>query len=431
MKSFLFSVLLLLLAACGDEYNTTAPDTDNRIVKGSIKGTLLDSITNTPIVGAFITTDPLTSTTRSDENGIFELPNVGPDIYNLIITHDEYFRYSARIKVSDQITNDIELKMISYESVNTAPDKPLLVFPANTSSISFKSFSFRWFTNDIDKDSLLTDLYFSVNGGAFELLKDDISAKTYSFQYDFIETVEYRWYVVVKDKYASAISDTNTFTFKDLNITEIPNLKAYLKFDKDGVDLGPYKFETILQNVTFVDDRYSDPNNAASFKGQSNISSKIILPKSFQLDSQFTISLWVKPDPSLGENGNVGYFECVSKWGAAAKGHASWAFGIQKDSKLFLSTYNTSSTDRLSTKTITKLIWQHIAVTYRNGNATFYLNGKLDNTVSGLQLPQNSDLSASIGGRQDQLSSYHGAIDDLYIFDRQLNDDEILKLYQE
>ena len=53
---------------------------------------------------------------------------------------------------------------------------------------------------------------------------------------------------------------------------------------------------------------------------------------------------------------------------------------------------------------------------------------KVGITKLSLQIPQNSTYSASIGGRQDQLSSFHGAIDEVYIFKRALDGSEILKL---
>ena len=47
-----------------------------------------------------------------------------------------------------------------------------------------------------------------------------------------------------------------------------------------------------------------------------------------------------------------------------------------------------------------------------------------------MQIPQTSIINLSIGGRADQLSSYHGVIDDLYIFSRELDENEVLSLME-
>ncbi|MFA7326415.1 MAG: LamG-like jellyroll fold domain-containing protein [Candidatus Kapaibacterium sp.] len=432
MKSILLSTLLILvLVSCTDEESPTAPKDDKvTIMKGMIKGYVFDSATDLPVSGAIISTFPITSTTRSDENGKFELPEISPDLYDLNIKHKNYFAYTSKIKVSDQITNNIELFITSMESVNTKPEKPTLLFPSEDFKVSTNKIKFRWEGNDIDNDSLLYDVYFRKMGSDFKSIANNLKSKYYDDEFTFSESEQYQWYVIAKDYYSFSISDTFNFTYKEVVLTDIEDMIGNWKFDGDATDYAPNAYISSMDNVTFVNDRRNNFESAANFFGKSSLKSKVLLPTSLQLRNEFTISLWIKPLASLGENG-AGYYDCISKWGGSGSGKASWAFGITKNSNLFLSTYNTSLTTQATTTIIFPDEWQHIAVTFINGTATFYINGAEVHVATGMQTPQISGYNASIGARPDQLSSYHGAMDDVYLFDRALSDQEILSLSQE
>jgi len=63
-------------------------------------------------------------------------------------------------------------------------------------------------------------------------------------------------------------------------------------------------------------------------------------------------------------------------------------------------------------------------------------NGIIENVsliynANSMEIPQISSYQAPIGARQNQLSSYHGVIDDVYLFERVLTEQELLKLWLE
>lgn len=431
MRNIIFSaILLLIVASCYDSSKPTEQEnTIDSVYIGIIKGQILDNYTELPISNVIISTYPITSSTRTDDNGEFELLNVSQGIYDLNITHKDYFEFSTKIKVSDRLTNNVELFITSKESQNHTPNKPTLLFPSDNSSIGFNKITFRWECTDLDNDSLVYDIYYRELGSGFQRIGSNIATNAFDFEYGFNDIDQYQWYIVAKDNYALSISDTFSFKFKEIIIAELPNLIGYWKFDGDATDYGPNNYKGSIQNVLFINDRLNNDRRAASFTGKAGVNSKIVLPATIQLSDKFTISLWVKPSSLLGENGNIGYYDCVSKWGISGVNSASWAFGITKNSNLFLGTFRLNSTMRLATnKQIESEIWQHIAVTFNNGIAIFYVNGKQIEIASGMNIPQESNYNVSIGGRQDQLSSYNGAIDDLFIFDRVLTDQEIIQL---
>lgn len=432
MKNFiLFFLMALIVNSCGDTNNITSPD-ETHIVKGSIKGVILNSTTNEPVVGAFITTLPLTSTTKSKEDGTFLLASVGPEVYNIVISHPDYQTFNEKIRVSDQITNDIEFNLVSLESLNTPPDEPIIFFPKNNSKIGTFNISFSWSATDKNKDSLEYDVYFGIENDELTKIAENITDNLLTYQYNFKENINYQWYVVSKDKYSETVSEKVTFTYKEIIITNIPGLLGLWKLNNDAFDYGPNSYNGIEEGMQYIDDRSGTPNSAAYFDGTGFKKSNIVLPTGLQLSYKFTISMWIKPDPSLGQNGSVGNFECISKWGGSGEGRASWAFGINKDANIFLATYNNNS--NVQSAKGSKIVvgkWQHIAATFDNGNVIFYLNGISIGEATGMQIPQVSILNASIGARPDFLSSYHGAIDDVYLFDRLLTNAEILKLSQE
>ncbi len=433
MKSILLASLLLLsLVSCVENASPTDSNESYHKLIGSIKGKLIDAITEEPISGAFIKTFPLSSTTKSNEDGTFIIESVGPETYEIIITHSDYIKYKEKIIVSAGITNNIRFELSSLVSMNTKPDKPILVYPSNGSKIGSKSFRFRWDAFDIDEDSLTYRLYFSENGEDFYSLNTNLKVNYLDYEKEFVNDHYYYWYVIASDKYSYSVSDTNMFQYNEKILSDIPDLLGYWKLDGNAKDYGPNSYDGIVQNVDFVEDRNNKAYSSAKFKGSYSVKSKVLLPKTFQLSSQFTIALWVNPEPSLGENGGEGYFECVSKWGGSGAGRASWAFGITKNSNLYISTFNYSSHIKIAHNTyMIPNKWSHIAVTYNSGVANFYVNGEFFYTAVGLYNPKDSDNNASIGGRQDQLSSYHGQIDDVYIFTRALEEHEILKLSRE
>lgn len=431
MKRIIISlVIILALASCSDDDTPTAVSPYHE-QKGSVLGKLVDAITQEPVVGAYISTDPLSSSAISKNDGTFVLKEVGPGEYNLLITHSDYVDFSKKMNVSVDVTNDLILLLVSKKSVNTPPEKPTLIYPTDNSVVGTQKIIFRWnAATDANKDTIKYDVYFGEANQEMKVIGKDILETTFEYEYNLVEGKTYQWKVVAKDKYSETSSVSVLFGYKKKVIVDLPGLLGIWKLDGNADDSGVFAYNGEGVGIQYVNDRSDNKGQAAYFNGSHNFSSRIVVSdKNIQLKNEFTIAFWIKPDAGLGDNG-PGYFDIVSKWGGGAKNAASWDVGIYKGGNIFISTYQQSNTTRLSNFTVVSNIWHHIAVTFDNGKASFYLDGVFQSESGGLEIPQYSNLPLGIGARYNQDASYHGALDDVYIFQRVLKEAEIKNLME-
>jgi len=89
-----------------------------------------------------------------------------------------------------------------------------------------------------------------------------------------------------------------------------------------------------------------------------------------------------------------------------------------------------SSTSYLSANdVISDTAWHHVAMTYASGERNIYIDGSLAATNAPTGNLRDRDRDASIGAAPDGASNFNGIIDDMKIYDRALNQQEVLDLY--
>jgi len=110
--------------------------------------------------------------------------------------------------------------------------------------------------------------------------------------------------------------------------------------------------------------------------------------------SQGTIEAWIYPTATVLDNQTI-----CSKQSNFENSYATLTLGgsTAPNGRLFYQSKNGASI--ISTATLTANQWTHIAVTFNNSQAKIYINGVLDNTVSGdFSLPNDTSVTAtSIG----------------------------------
>ncbi|MFI5157973.1 MAG: LamG domain-containing protein [Sphingobacteriales bacterium] len=182
-------------------------------------------------------------------------------------------------------------------------------------------------------------------------------------------------------------------------------------------------------------DRYGHANSAYHF----NNAAYIEVPYTADLrPSSFTISVWIKPDITNAGN----YIFSVDRWNG-------YKFQIQSNNFPYL-TINTDGgyhdvDDNPGAVALS--VWSHLAVSYTNGAAKFYINGVLTKTVTeaGNPVPLASPVNLSIGNEMPKTaynftdssspqyfygaSYFIGSLDDIRLYNTVLTDAQVHSIY--
>jgi uncharacterized repeat protein (TIGR02543 family) len=165
-------------------------------------------------------------------------------------------------------------------------------------------------------------------------------------------------------------------------------------------------------------------NGAISFNGNHYIS----LPATPSLDvtGDITLAAWVKTKEA-GMDLIGGYQTSGSPAGyGLGIGNDTDSYGGRKNKLVYWSsghgTWVAGDTE------VNDGEWHHVAVVASGETATFYLDGELDGTAN-TAAPTSYMGTRAIGAKTNGKDGVVGMIDEVYIFDRALNSEEILSLY--
>lgn len=159
--------------------------------------------------------------------------------------------------------------------------------------------------------------------------------------------------------------------------------------------------------------------SAALFDGVND--SVDLTSDAFGITNAFTVALWVR-GTALGGSWMVmaQRGEYISPFGVRFDGHSRVQFRVRAGS---------SVASVLSRTALSAGSWHHVAVTYANGTAIIYLDGREDGraTVSGA-LVVNPGETTSLGAAPSASYPLNGAIDEVHLYNRALAPAEILEL---
>ncbi|NOU17000.1 MAG: T9SS type A sorting domain-containing protein [Bacteroidales bacterium] len=205
----------------------------------------------------------------------------------------------------------------------------------------------------------------------------------------------------------------------------IDGLVAYYPFNGNANDESGNGNNGTVNGATLSTDRFGNANKSYSFDGVNNY---ISIPyfSNLNITNDLTVETWINPfrvdindqfivsrcNPSIGNGWSLELKNSSLKLQARIGG--VWDLPIQTPQGAIMAS-----------------IWQHIAMTYNGSKVKIYINGALNTTydVSGTISSDNSDLF--FGRAQNAGWYYNGDIDDLHIYNRALNDQEIQALYNE
>jgi hypothetical protein len=235
---------------------------------------------------------------------------------------------------------------------------------------------------------------------------------------------------VAKDKYGiGQRSNINSFKIDTNKVIDDSKLILNLPFNNDVNDYSTNQMTTECTAPAYTTDRKSNANGAFSFN--KNLV-KVKNNPNLNLDAQYSISVWIKPNSVFGIDMIDGIAQILGRMGSTGVNTSSYGLCINSNSNITFQTYAnaTGTASAIFTGQIMLNEWNHIVINYINQSISLFINSKHINTVS-LALHQTSNYDLYIGGRQTSNRYFSGALDDLKIFNNVLTQQEINSLFSE
>ncbi len=209
-------------------------------------------------------------------------------------------------------------------------------------------------------------------------------------------------------------------TRSDINRAQVLGLIAHLPFEGNADDTSGYQNHGLVTGAILTEDRYSNPDNAYLFDGLHD-HIQIVSVRNFENFSSFTLAAWIYPEQFprtqyILSKANPGRDFALS---LDASGVPSWHFELEERHYC------------VSTESVEVNSWTHVAAVWTGTHSKIYVNGQLTQTVdfTGLQ-PPSAGFRLQIGALGFH-ESFFGKIDDVMIYDYNLDDNAILELYNE
>jgi hypothetical protein len=219
----------------------------------------------------------------------------------------------------------------------------------------------------------------------------------------------------------------------------ISGLILHYKFDGNLADSSGYGYNaTVSGSNSFVNDRNGNPSSAfnsiATNTPGNNWLNAGNPAKVQQLTNQITISMWIKQTQTwFGTSGTDGYMPLINKYNGST--------GIFTGLRMFtpnpwqnrvIWTINGSNVLQSNTN-VPVGTWHHIVCTYNGSQLKIYQNGVLTGTRNQTGNVPNTAVNLFLGrwaqGTPSGEITYRGEWDEVKIFNRALNLNEVQTLY--
>ena len=187
------SCTFLLCFACREE--TIEPD-----LVGTVKGNILNSVDATPIQGVAVSTNPPTTSTLTDQDGLFFIDNLKVGTYTIRLDKEGFKTKSANLEIKSEEQTDITLNMDPDDRFNQAPNIPALISPLlDQTTDGIDQVKLIWQATDPDDDELFYTLRIYNEDLSFDrIVLQDAPDTSYTFeQLDY--STNYFWQVGVSD----------------------------------------------------------------------------------------------------------------------------------------------------------------------------------------------------------------------------------------
>ncbi len=209
-------------------------------------------------------------------------------------------------------------------------------------------------------------------------------------------------------------------------------LVAYYPFNGNAVDETSHGHDGVVNGAILVTDRFGNPNSAYEFNGDGEIT--IQDHDSLELTGSFSISVWVK------RYGDGSHQHLIQKHVRGVDNDGSWALLINGNNPTniqFVATPDYSS-NLFPNSNIVQDEWINIIFTHDKllSEWRFYINGTLEasgNKVFEI-LNTTNDMYFGFdhfGPSYPSEYYYNGIMDDIRIYNRKINEDEVHVIYSD
>lgn len=203
-------------------------------------------------------------------------------------------------------------------------------------------------------------------------------------------------------------------------------LIAFYPFNENANDESGNEYHGTVNGATLVKDRHGESSNAYKFDGNDFI--RVKHNSKFNAGTNFALSVWYTIEgPSNNDIGSI-----ISKDGR----NSGWWLSTQRSGNttkhLRWEHYRVGGFSQNKTFKYSADTWYHSVIVYNNRNLYFYLDNEL---IGERKLNGNSGISSSdllIGNQFSGISGrgWKGKIDDVRIYNRALNKEEVGKLFE-
>jgi len=201
-------------------------------------------------------------------------------------------------------------------------------------------------------------------------------------------------------------------------------LVAYYPFNGNAIDESGNGNNGAVYGAMLTEDRFGNENSAFWFNG---ISDFIEIADNYQLDivTEISITGWMKKDS------NVPWASMVTKGGETVDENNYTIHNSIGNGIIFTGMLDTSC---ISSFEINLNEWHFISLTWDGNIVKIYIDGEADElsflNYSGELTPNNSSLFIGVDS-PGAIEYFHGCLDDIRIYRRGLNEEEINLLFEE
>ena len=422
--------MIALLSSCSD--NTSTPQTN-----GSIEGKVINAKTMEPISGALITTQPVSNSILSENDGSFVFPDLEEGEYIVDAKKIGFNPNYVSVRVVKGKAAKATILLYDLETMNTAPEIPVAVAPSDKDEIGETKVLIEWTCSDKDDDKLKYDVFLSKQNPPTNLLVQGISETSYLTE-NLDTAATYYWKIIAKDNFTYSESRVYSFTVNKSSVLPSTDLILHYTFDESNAfDVsGNGNSGTLKNNPQFVNGK---KGLAARLIGTSDLlgtGSHILIPDIyFKSFNGFTIALWVNEE-SLQYSAGEAYIN----WGNASTGWVGISnFMKPPENTTLVLNYSVGCEaynyyERQQPVWVTYDIsnrnkWIHYALVYSNGTTKGYINGLRIGTAT--HTINTIEPLGAIGKHWWNYNGTHSAtsmtfsVDEVRVYKKALTDNEI------